>query len=177
MFFHINLDKNIILEARHFGRNMREVLHEKLKNEVEGSCTGRHGFIVLVTAINNISEGMITDDGTARAKFHVEYGCVAFRPFKGEVLDAVVTQVTKFGFFAEAGPLSIFVSNQLIADDMQFESVGENAYVSADQQVRIVKEAEVRVRVVGMRIDASEIFCIATVKEDYLGLIGEPAAY
>lgn len=34
MFFHINLEKNIILEARHFGKNMREVLHEKLKNEV-----------------------------------------------------------------------------------------------------------------------------------------------
>jgi DNA-directed RNA polymerase II subunit RPB7 len=43
---------------------------------VEGSCTGRHGFIVMVTHINNVSEGMITDDGTARAKFHVEYGCV-----------------------------------------------------------------------------------------------------
>ena len=56
---------------------------------------------------------------------------------------------------------------------MAFESVGENAYVSADQQVRIVKEAEVRVRVVGMRIDASEIFCIATIKEDFLGLIGD----
>jgi hypothetical protein len=38
MFFHINLDKNIILEARHFGKNMREVLHEKLKNEVSGSA-------------------------------------------------------------------------------------------------------------------------------------------
>jgi DNA-directed RNA polymerase II subunit RPB7 len=33
--------------------------------------------------------------------------------------------------------------------------------------VRIVKEAEVRVRVVGMRIDASEIFCIATVKVNF----------
>lgn len=131
----------------------------------------------MVTHINNVSEGMITDDGTARAKFRVEYGCVAFRPFKGEVLDAVVTQVTKFGFFAEAGPLSVFVSNQLIADDMAFESVGENAYVSADQQVRIVKEAEVRVRVVGMRIDASEIFCIATMKEDFLGVIGEASEY
>jgi hypothetical protein len=31
---------------------------------------------------------MITDDGTARAKFHVKYDCIAFRPFKGEVLDA-----------------------------------------------------------------------------------------
>jgi len=101
---------------------------------------------------------MITDDGTARAKFHVKYDCIAFRPFKGEVLDAVVTQVNKFGFFAEAGPLNMFVSNQLITEDMAFESVGENAYVSADQEVRIVKDAEVRVRVVGMRIDASEIF-------------------
>ena len=59
---------------------------------------------------------METDDGTARAKFHVKYSCVAFRPFKGEVLDATVTQVNKFGFFAEAGPLSLFVSNQLIED-------------------------------------------------------------
>ena len=141
--------------------------------QVEGSCTGRHGFIVMVTQINRVSEGMVTDDGTARAKYHVEYGCIAFRPFKGEVLDATVTQVNKFGFFAEAGPLSLFVSNQLIEDDMTFESVDENAYVSADGEVRIQKNAEVRVRVVGMRIDASEIFCIATIKEDYLGVIGK----
>ena len=55
-----------------------------------------------------------------------------------------------------------------------FESVGENKYVSSDQTVEIKKDAEVRVRVVGMRIDASEIFCIATIKEDYLGVIGDP---
>ena len=142
--------------------------------QVEGSCTGRHGFIVMVTQINRVSEGMVTDDGTARAKYHVEYGCIAFRPFKGEVLDATVTQVNKFGVFAEAGPLNLFVSNQLIEDDMAFESVGENKYVSSDQTVEIKKDAEVRVRVVGMRIDASEIFCIATIKEDYLGVIGDP---
>ena len=35
--------------------------------QVEGSCTGRHGFIVMVTQINRVSEGMVTDDGTARA--------------------------------------------------------------------------------------------------------------
>ena len=66
-------------------------------------------------------ERMVTDDGTARAKYHVEFECIAFRPFKGEVLDATVTQVNKFGFFAEAGPLNLFVSNQLIEDDMAFE--------------------------------------------------------
>ncbi len=70
--------------------------------------------------------------------------------------------------------MNLFVSNQLIEDDMTFESVGENKYVSSDQTVEIKKDAEVRVRVVGMRIDASEIFCIATIKEDYLGVIGDP---
>ena len=127
----------------------------------------------MVTSIDNISEGTITDDGTARAKFHIKYGCVAFRPFKGEVLDATVNNVTKFGFFAEAGPLNIFVSNQLIPEDMTFESVGENRYVSADQDMIIKNGADVRVRIVGMRIDASEIFCIATMKEDYLGVLGD----
>ena len=103
----------------------------------------------------------------------MEYGCIAFRPFKGEVLDATVTQVNKFGFFAEAGPLNLFVSNQPSRTTWR-ESVGENKYVSSDQTVEIKKDAEVRVRVVGMRIDASEIFCIATIKEDYLGVIGDP---
>ena len=115
----------------------------------------------MVTNILSVSEGMVTDDGTARAKFHVEYTCIAFRPFKGEVLDAVVTQVNKFGFFAEAGPLSIFVSNQLIEDDMTFRCDGENSYVSEDEAVKIVKGAEVVGCAVGMRSTSSEIFCIA----------------
>ena len=68
---------------------------------MEGSCSGRYGFIVLVTKVSEISEGTITDDGTARARFHMKYDCVAYRPFKNEVVDTVVTQVNKFGFFCE----------------------------------------------------------------------------
>lgn len=126
----------------------------------------------MVTRLAHVSEGTIVDDGTARAKFHVKYDCVVFRPFKNEVLDAVVTQVNKFGFFAEAGPLQLFVSNALITEDMKFDSSGENCYVSDDQQIKIQRDCEVRVRIVGMRADANDIFCIATIKDDYLGLIG-----
>ena len=39
----------------------------------------------------------------------------------------------------------------------------------------VQKNGEVRVRVVGMRIDAQEIFCVATMKEDYLGAIDQDA--
>ena len=34
MFFHVKLEKNIVLEPRHFGARMRDVLTEKLKLEV-----------------------------------------------------------------------------------------------------------------------------------------------
>merc|ERR1711959_624099 len=171
MFFHVRREKNVILEPRHFGARMKDVIMEKIKLEMEGTCSGRYGFIVCITHIENVSEGVITDDGTARAKFEVEYDCVAYRPFKNEVLDAVVTQVNKFGFFAEAGPLQLFVSNSLVPDDVKYVT-DKNCYKSDDGQITIVVDCEVRVKIVGMRIDANDIFCIATIKEDYLGLIG-----
>ena len=82
----------------------------------------------------------------------------------------MVTQVNKFGFFAEAGPLQLFVSNSLVPDDVKYVT-DENCYKSDDGQITIGVGA-VRVKIVGMRNDANDIFCIATIKEDYLGLIG-----
>ena len=41
-----------------------------------------------------------------------------------------------------------------------------------DEKVQVCqRDASVRVRIVGMRIDANDIFCIGTIKDDYLGLI------
>jgi len=69
--------------------------------QVEGTCTGRYGFVVLVTSIRDIGEGVIQDT-SAFAKFAVTFECVVFRPFKGEVLDCVVTSVNKARFRVRA---------------------------------------------------------------------------
>lgn len=47
-----------------------------------------------VTGIENIGKGLIRD-GTGFVTFPVKYQCVVFRPFKGEILEAVVTMVNK----------------------------------------------------------------------------------
>ena len=36
-----------------------------------------------------------------------------FRPFKGEVLDAIVSQVNKIGLFCEIGPMQCFISRHV----------------------------------------------------------------
>ena len=94
MFWHITTSKNIVLAPQHFGPKLRETLYERLRAEVEGTCTGRYGFVVMVTNVKSVGEGVIQDT-SAHAKFAVDYECIVFRPFKGEVLDCVVTSVNK----------------------------------------------------------------------------------
>ncbi|KAM7501852.1 hypothetical protein LguiB_000756 [Lonicera macranthoides] len=158
MFFHIVLERNMQLHPRHFGRDLREKLVAKLMKDVEGTCSGRHGFVVAITGIESVGKGLIRD-GTGFVTFPVKYQCVVFRPFKGEILEAVVTMV-----------------NKLIPDDMEFQTGDMPNYTTSDGSVKIQKESEVRLKIIGTRVDATEIFCIGTIKDDFLGVISDPGA-
>nr|CAD1831828.1 unnamed protein product [Ananas comosus var. bracteatus] len=159
MFFHIVLERNMQLHPRHFGPHLRDKLVSKLMKDVEGTCSGRHGFVVAITGVEEIGKGLIRE-GTGF----------------GEILEAVVTMVNKMGFFAEAGPVQIFVSNHLIPDDMEFQSGDMPNYTTSDGSVKIQKDSEVRLKIIGTRVDATEIFCIGTIKDDFLGVINDPGA-
>ena len=50
--------------------------------------------MIAVTAMKILEKGMIRD-GTGFATFKVEYNCVVFRPFRGEVIDCVVASCNK----------------------------------------------------------------------------------
>lgn len=49
-----------------------------------------------ITGVESVGKGQIRD-GTGFVTFPVKYQCVAFRPFKGEILEAAVTMVNKVG--------------------------------------------------------------------------------
>lgn len=81
---------------------------------------------------------------------------------------------SQMGFFAEAGPLQVFVSSHLIPDDHQFTMAEEPSFQSDDGQSRIRVNCEVRLRIIGSRVDPGKIFCIGTMKDDYTGLVRDP---
>ena len=58
------------------------------------SSVCRYGFVIAVTTIDNIGAGLI-QPSRGFVMYNVKYKAIVFRPFKGEVLDAVVTQVNK----------------------------------------------------------------------------------
>lgn len=41
MFFHVRREKNVVLEPRHFGARMKDVIMEKIKLEVRPVCCMR----------------------------------------------------------------------------------------------------------------------------------------
>ena len=81
-----------VLHPRYFGPQLMDTVKQKLFSEVEGTCTGKYGFVIAVTTIDTIGAGLI-QPGQGFVVYPVKYKAIVFRPFKGEVLDAVVTQV------------------------------------------------------------------------------------
>jgi DNA-directed RNA polymerase II subunit RPB7 len=108
---------------------MLEIIEAKLHADVQGTCTGQYGFIIAVLEIIDVGPGIVLP-GNGQAEFRTRYKAIVFKPFKGEVLDGVVTNVLRVsnagntfwnlteyllqaGFFVEVGPLRCFVSQQV----------------------------------------------------------------
>jgi len=169
MFFIKELTHTILLHPSYFGPRMAIFLEEKLYSDVEGTCSGQFGYIIAVVSTLDTGKGIVLS-GSGQAEFIVRYRAIVFKPFKGEVVDGVVQNVNKMGFFAEVGPLNVFVSHQLIHPDMRFDPNSNPPSFASDESV-IEKGTRVRLKIVGTRVDATEIFAIGTIKEDHLGVI------
>ncbi|KAG1897165.1 RNA polymerase Rpb7 [Suillus fuscotomentosus] len=159
MFFIKELTHTILLHPSYFGPRMLQFLESKLYSDVEGTCSGAFGYIIAVVSILDIGKGMVLS-GSGQAEFITRYRAIVFKPFKGEVM----------GFFADVGPLTVFVSHQLIHPDMKFDPTSNPPSFASEDQI-IEKNTRVRLKIVGTRVDATEIFAIGTIKEDHLGVI------
>lgn len=77
------------------------------------------------------------------------------------------------GIFSEIGPVSCFISRTAIPEDMEYEATSNPAcYKGKEDDVVLEAGDKIRVKVVGTRVDAKEIFVIGTLKDDYLGCTG-----
>ncbi|KAH9479293.1 DNA-directed RNA polymerase II subunit rpb7 [Psilocybe cubensis] len=181
MFFIKELTHTILLHPSYFGPRMLSFLENKLYSDVEGTCSGQFGYIIAVVSVLDIGKGMVLS-GSGQAEFITRYRAIVFKPFKGEVVDGVVNNVNKmldrsrslylikytplasFEVFAYSSPF------QLILPDMKFDPNSNPPSFASEDQI-IEKNTKIRLKIVGTRVDATEIFAIGTIKEDHLGVI------
>ncbi|KAJ2998361.1 DNA-directed RNA polymerase II subunit [Globomyces sp. JEL0801] len=171
MFFLKELTHSINLHPQFFGPQIQACLIQRLHAEVEGTCSGRFGYIIAVVEVVEVGKGVLQSN-TGFAEYKITYKAIVFKPFKNQVVDGIVTTI---GFWCEVGPLQVFVSQHLIPEYLKFDpNANPPAYVGHGQEfgdagARVEKGETVRIRIVGTRVDATEIFTIGTLKEDFLG--------
>lgn len=91
MFFLHNLERQVTLHPSYFGKNMRDLVTQKLLSDVEGTCTGQY-YIISVMDTFDVSEGRIIP-GSGLAEFTVRYRAVVWRPFKNETVSMAIEGV------------------------------------------------------------------------------------
>lgn len=163
------LQHAILLHPRYFGPQLNNVIKEKLYREVEGTCLGSHGYVITITSIDNIGPGKLYSEGMAC--YDVKYRAIIFRPFKGEVLEAIVKQVSKVGIFVEIGALTCFINRHSIPSHYTFQAAIPMCYKSEGDEAVICIEEKIRVKIIGVRMDMNGLFAIGTLMDDYLGVI------
>ena len=172
MFFVLTLSKNLVVTPEYLGPNLYFHIIDVLKRTVEGSCSPRYGYLLKVLKMGEIGEGKVKD-GAGDVVFQVTYRALVFMPYPGEVLDAVITEASALGFFADAGPMRLFVSAQSnISLDYRFDQHAKPlaGWVNTeDIGVRLEAGKTVRVRLNGMQVETNEIYGVCTIAEDFLG--------
>lgn len=73
--------------------------------------------------------------------------------------------------FCEIGPLTCFISRHCIPPDMEFDGLSvPPSYRTADESLVIRPGDDVRVKLIGIRVDHNDLFACGTLMDDYLGL-------
>lgn len=169
MFFLHNLERKVTLHPSYFGRNMIDLVTTKLVKDVEGTCSGEY-FIIAIMDTFDVSGGLCLP-GSGLAEFTVGYRAVVWRPFKGEVVDAIVYTVNAHGFFAQAGPLRLFVSSHLIPDEIQYDANATPPQFTNNADMVIEPGTHVRVRIIGLRTEVGGMWAVGSINGDFLGCL------
>ena len=86
------LTQTLSLHPSYFTPALPQYLQTLLHQTVEGSCSGRLGYIIAVIDTVSVGRGKIVDQG---AEFKITYKAIVYRPFNGEVVDGEVKSVNK----------------------------------------------------------------------------------
>jgi DNA-directed RNA polymerase II subunit RPB7 len=168
MYFVVSDRKAITMRPCDLGPFFQQRVEAKLRLDLEGSLSKNHdGTIVYIFQITDRSKPRV-QDSSGCVVVEVGFDAIVFRPFKNEVIDCVVSEVTRLGFFAYFGPMKVFVSKSCVPEDMDFEAE-TNSLSTGDGSQVIRVDSEVRVRILGVRRDGTQLFSIGTIDGDYLG--------
>ncbi|GAB4841650.1 DNA-directed RNA polymerase V subunit 7 [Ancistrocladus abbreviatus] len=173
MFIKGRLTWNVIIPADNLDAQglvlQKSIIIRLLEDFAAKKATKDLGYFLAVTMLENIGEGKVRQQ-SGDVLFPVDFSCLTFKIFKGEVLEGVVHKILKHGVFLRCGPVeTIFLSAQKMPGYQHVP--GENPMFISEKQTKIEKDVTVRFSVIGTKwVEAEREFqAVVSMEGDYLG--------
>lgn len=176
MFLYKHIKHEIQLAPRYLGAQLIHHVRARVAAELEGQCVGKHGYIIKVMDLKDdafVVDQALIDNDSGAVTIICECEVLVLRPFRYEVVDAIVIDTNPEGILAAVGPVRIFVSKMSMGTELSFDENAGDRWVSEDGRVEIRDNVVVRLRIMGLEISDGKMVAVGTIKETYLGLVGD----
>ncbi|GFP95875.1 DNA-directed RNA polymerase v subunit 7 [Phtheirospermum japonicum] len=175
MYLKSKLSWNIVLPAENMDINglmlQKAIITRLMADFAAKKASKELGFFLAINTVTGIGEGKVRQH-SGDVLFPVDFSCITFKMFAGEVLEGTVHKILKVGVFMRCGPAeNVFLSLKLM-DDYEYVP-GEIPYFMNPKSSKIEKGVVVRFLVHGVRYAEAEkdFHAAASLKGDYLGPI------
>jgi len=169
----VELQDVIRIPPRMFGRPLKEVALEILKEEFEGRVIQGIGMVVTVLDVDVSEYGYLTwGDG---APYHdVRFKALVYSAVNNEIVEGEVVLVENIGLTVRLGPVDGFVHKSQIYPSKNITYDRENGVVLIQDEkgTRTIRKGDiVRARVVGIAYDEQkgQLKIRLTMRQPYLG--------
>jgi DNA-directed RNA polymerase subunit E' len=116
MFYEIKAKSHVRIPPALLNQDTEKAVLQRLNEGLEGYISPDVGFVVYVTEVLNIGEGVIIA-GDGAPYFETEFKMVTFLPELQEVCLGKITDITNFGAFINIGPVDGMIHVSQTMDD------------------------------------------------------------
>lgn len=168
MYAIITLNQNIFIPSKLLNNHLKSTLIAQLITLTEGLPFGNIGSIIMIINIDNKKLAGKILPGFSSVLFKVNFQAVVLKIFKGEIIDAIIKNITSFGIFATAGILNIFISNKFISQDF-ISQQSQNLFNFKNTTINIKNNDIIRCKILNLKYNTGSIQAIGCIDEKYLG--------
>ncbi|MBI2148321.1 DNA-directed RNA polymerase [Candidatus Woesearchaeota archaeon] len=148
MFYEIKAKSHVRVPPVLLKQNTKEAILQRLNETFEGHISNNVGFVIYVTEILNIGEGIIIP-GDGAPYYETEFKMLTFLPELQEVCLGKITDITNFGAFINIGTVDGMIHVSQTMDD--FISFSKSKVLTGKESKKSLKVGDkCRARVIAV---------------------------
>ncbi len=169
MFSLIEIEDVVAIPPRDFGKPLKQVALERLREAYEGKIIEELGYVVMVVDVEVDPIGMLLPrDGATYHKAKAKLLC--FSPKPQEVGEGEVVEITEFGAFIRVGPLDALLHISQIMDDYITYDERHSVLMGKKTGKKLEVGDDVRFRIVAVSLTHGTTGKVGvTTRQPYLG--------